>query len=112
MRATTLKNNTKPARDCLPGCEDWDSKLRGQTALQFAVEVLFGRKYRRTQLMLYNTMADGKELWMRVAKANAARRKQTKRDMDAKMMPYQGQGRRTPGVRRTRTPHGTVRPKR
>lgn len=55
---------------------------------------------------------DGKELWMRVAKANAARRKQTKQDMNAKMMPYQGQGRRTPGVRRTRTPHGTVRPKR
>ena len=46
--------------------------------------------------------ADGKELWMRIAKAGAARRAKTKRDMAAKLHPFVYNGRRTPGTRRTR----------
>jgi hypothetical protein len=55
---------------------------------------------------------DGKELWLRVAKAGAARRAKTRADMNAKMVPYHANnGRRTPGARRTRVKHGAVRPK-
>ena len=56
-------------------------------------------------------MADGKSLWRSLAKANAARRSKTKKDMQAKLGPYRGNGRRTPGVRRTRTAAGKTRPK-
>jgi len=56
--------------------------------------------------------ADGKELWLRIAKAGAAKRARTKAVMDAKMVPYHANnGRRTPGARRTRVKHGAVRPK-
>lgn len=48
---------------------------------------------------------------MRIAKANAAKRTKTERDMAAKLNPYGYNGRRTPGTRRTRAAHGTVRPK-
>jgi len=54
---------------------------------------------------------DGKSLWRSLAKANAARRSKTKKDMQAKLGPYRGNGRRTPGVRRTRTAAGKTRPK-
>ena len=56
-------------------------------------------------------LTDGKILWRSLAKANAAKRAKTKKDMEVKMAPYRGQGRRTPGVRRTRTAHGKTRPK-
>ena len=60
-----------------------------------------------------NLTADGKELWMRIAKGGAARREKTRKDMNAKMLPYSSNnGRRTPGARRTRVKHGAVRPKR
>jgi len=54
---------------------------------------------------------DGKKLWMHIAKENAARRTQTKKAMDVKMRPWGTNGRRTPGRRRTRVPHGATRPK-
>jgi hypothetical protein len=56
-------------------------------------------------------LADGKILWRSLAKANAAKRSKTKKDTEVKIAPYRGQGRRTPGVRRTRTAHGKTRPK-
>ena len=56
-------------------------------------------------------LADGKSLWRSLAKANAARRSKTKKDMQAKLGPYRGNGRRTPGVPRTRTAAGKTRPK-